>query len=578
MSCIITYKGKSYSEAEFKTFLENNYKDVVDSLYSDKVPANFTNHSGRASNNKDGVFRLNKDQEKAYKEIIDFIDDPRRETHSLVGYAGTGKTTLINEIIKEVKGQYNIILTSPTNRANSVIESKVNKGQTVLTLHQMLGLSPDMDLTTSNFDVRDVKYTLKDKSISESIVLGSNLIIVDESSMINDSLYNLILHTIFDEGGENNKILFIGDSAQIKPVKQDTLSLALNSEKTSHLTIVERAENNSILKESMYVRNEGDFTYENNMNEKGEGVKFYNDGKEFINSVVEMFKSDEFKKDPLFLRVIAGTNSMVDRLNKAVKEKIYGNTDGFNVGEVVTGYSNWGRTSDRKPSVRNGGDYIINSISKGSTISIGPNKNSVNIETENILLKDLITGKETVVPMLKIKDKEHLEKIGKLIEDLRLETIEEAKVIGKKAWVKYFSVVNSFATPEPITYQGRRIVDKTFATGFAHTIHKSQGGTYKNIAIEETSLNSFQDQELVKQLKYVAVTRAESGAHIFTNENIKEGNTVEQKSVQEAVQETPKAPPSLSSLLSSGLFTQHSENFESPREDMFDYPNIKNCN
>lgn len=572
MSCIITYKGKSYSEAEFKTFLENNYKDVVDSLYSDKVPANFTNHSGRASNNKDGVFRLNKDQEKAYQEIKEFLNDSNRTTHSLIGYAGSGKTTLINEVLKEAP--YNkVILSSPTNRANAIIRNKVKDGQKVVTLHKLLGLAPGMDMDLGKFDVRNLKFEINEDN--ESVKEGNTLIIIDEASMINDELFQFIQDILIEDGTNMNKILFIGDSAQLKPVKQNTESLALNStEGVSSLTIVERANNNALLSESMAVRETGDFTYKSTMDDNGNGVLFMNNPDQFIDKIVDIFKSEEFKKDPLHLRVIAGTNESVNKLNKLIKEKVYGSSEGFFKNEIVTGYSNWGKTKDGKYAINNGGDYVIKNVSTVYSNNLNFLGSYLEVQMQDIELKDLISGSTITIPMLYNVTPQKAEELGRFLEEARVETIDLVSTVGKKAWAQYFKLLKSFGTPVPATYKGKHILGKTFDTGFAHTIHKSQGGTYANIAINEDSINNFNDPSIIKQLKYVAVTRAENGAYIFTKNKIE--NKTENK--VETKQEVNKTPPSLSSLLSSGLLNQQSENFESPREDMFDYPNIKNCN
>jgi ABC-type branched-subunit amino acid transport system ATPase component len=89
---------------------------------------------------------------------MEFINDSR-QTFSLVGPAGTGKTTVVNTIIAALRKAGSIYgevtLTSPTHRANTVTRSK-NPNETVVTLHKLLGLSPSIDL--DNLTAEDVKF------------------------------------------------------------------------------------------------------------------------------------------------------------------------------------------------------------------------------------------------------------------------------------------------------------------------------------------------------------------------------------------------------------------------------------
>ena len=121
-----------------------------------------------------------------------------------------------------------------------------------MTLHSLLGLSPDVDL--ENFDSKNVRFSRGD---SGPKINSNSILIIDESSMINDNLFTFINNTL-----SRNKILYVGDSAQLKPVKSETLSKALTStEGTSTLTTVMRTDSPSLLNESLNVRNNGDFFF-----------------------------------------------------------------------------------------------------------------------------------------------------------------------------------------------------------------------------------------------------------------------------------------------------------------------------
>ena len=95
--------------------------------------------------------------------------------------------------------------------------------------------------------------------------------IIDEASMMNDALYKFVKESSANLG---TQIIVVGDPAQLKPVKQKTLSKSFSEvDGLSELTIVERTGDNPLLAESMEVRNttSGEpFTKISAVNEKGE--------------------------------------------------------------------------------------------------------------------------------------------------------------------------------------------------------------------------------------------------------------------------------------------------------------------
>jgi ATP-dependent exoDNAse (exonuclease V) alpha subunit len=52
--------------------------------------------------------------------------------------------------------------------------------------------------------------------------------------------------------------------------------------------------------------------------------------------------------------------------------------------------------------------------------------------------------------------------------------------------------------------------------GYAHTIHKSQGGTYARVFVLEDTIKRFNDKQIEQQLKYVAMSRATDCVYVYT--------------------------------------------------------------
>src|SRR5690606_26875707 len=75
---------------------------------------------------------LSDDQARAFAQILAWLESPKR-TLSLGGYAGTGKTTLIKEIVRHLQGRVRVC--APTGKAAHVLRCK---GVPAQTLHSLI--------------------------------------------------------------------------------------------------------------------------------------------------------------------------------------------------------------------------------------------------------------------------------------------------------------------------------------------------------------------------------------------------------------------------------------------------------
>ena len=84
-----------------------------------------------------GKSKLNEDQTEAFKAIQKFIEHPSADTFILKGYAGTGKTFLMQHLAKWLKEKkYKFSLLASTGRAAAVLRGKT--GLTTKTVHSEL--------------------------------------------------------------------------------------------------------------------------------------------------------------------------------------------------------------------------------------------------------------------------------------------------------------------------------------------------------------------------------------------------------------------------------------------------------
>jgi hypothetical protein len=111
------------------------------------------------------------------------------------GSAGTGKTTVIKEIINNNK-PFNIGITAFTGKACEVINSKIKCN--AMTIHKLLGYNPVYNCFEYNQDNK----------------LDIDLLIVDETSMINDDIFYSLICALKDDC----RIVLVGDTNQIEPI------------------------------------------------------------------------------------------------------------------------------------------------------------------------------------------------------------------------------------------------------------------------------------------------------------------------------------------------------------------------
>lgn len=479
-------------------------------------------------------FELNDQQKSALKELEAFVNGDDTSI-TLSGYAGTGKTTIMgifNEYLKR-RIQADIIFSAPTHRANAVTRQKTPNAK-VITLQSLLGLRPDFDITEDVFDLHKLKF----EQVAAVKIEDASIVIVDEASMIQDSLYDFLLKQIAAKGAQ---IIFVGDKGQLRPVKANNISKVFRNDGAQlQLTKVERTGDNPILKESTRVRNGEGFSYETDIAPNGQGVEYSSDKtriREFVRTSLKEMKDSQ---DPLYFRVLAATNASVDAYNSAIRQILYGRRPAqLYEGELVMGYSNREYDSLRKKyKLMNSGDYVVQSI-KPTTIQIDltypDRKESISMEGYKVTLKDAIdtsASSFTIDVVSNFETDENIIKVQEYIQTLwsmRKQLLAEGNPTAARSVVEKINrIQNKIHTMRDIKdANGRLKLRKSFDYGYAHTIHKSQGGTYSKVLINDSSINTFgfndkNGQEVRQELKYVAVSRAKNYVMVQTLEKAKQ--------------------------------------------------------
>ncbi len=191
----------------------------------------------------DGIV-LTKDQENARALIEEWFVNTDNHVFVLSGYAGTGKTFLIDYVVRSVlqlKAGEEAVFVSPTGKAAANL---VKNGTVAGTVHGLIyvreGEEYEVDENGEIIEIRELNFVKREK-IDEKI----RLIIIDEASMVNETILNDLLSF-------GVKCLFSGDGAQLPPVN-GSCSLLDNPNYTM-TEIVRQAADNPIIKVATMAR------------------------------------------------------------------------------------------------------------------------------------------------------------------------------------------------------------------------------------------------------------------------------------------------------------------------------------
>lgn len=465
-------------------------------------------------------FSLNDQQKSALYELEKFIEDGGTEI-TLSGYAGTGKSTIIGIFSKWLNnriGRGNIVYTAPTHRAN-VITKQNNPNANVYTLSALFGFTPDTDIAMEqgSLDLRELEFRAKNQMKYEP----GQLIIIDEASMVQDGLYEYIQEIV---AKHNGSVIYVGDSAQLRPVKSDHISKVFTSDGIPQITLtkVERTGDNPILKEATKLRRGEGLSYQTDINDEGQGVLYTSDDAIIDKNLKQIVTSEEFNADPLHFRVLTATNAAASTYNSKIRSLRYGKfAKPFVKGDIIMGYSNKLRKPDGSYRLINSGDYIVQSV-KDTNIKFKTDKGDIEFKAFNLSIRP--TG-GTIMDDFQLTVIDKNEPDSKLFEvveykDRLWKMAKEAKQNGQIS--KYrdlvqmaYNVDNELNITKNLEdNQGRLKIRKAIDYGYAQTVWKSQGSTYSKVLILSNEIDTFgygkDAMQLRNELRYVAVSRAKN--------------------------------------------------------------------
>ena len=454
---------------------------------------------------KDFPFTPTQKQDILLQQLSAFLFEPKNNSiYVLKGFAGTGKTTVIGTIVKNLwKIKMSSVQLAPTGRAAKVISNYSDKP--AHTIH------------------RKIYYPKKERGGGVSFTLQRNkhrntIFIVDEASMISD---NASESKLFENGsllddlmsyvysGHKCKLLLIGDQAQLPPVKMD-LSPALDERnlqmqfdktvKSIELDeVMRQAETSGILKNATRIREFlNDELYEDfrfDLSGQNDVVRLI-DGHEIMDALGDSYR--EYGNEGT--AIIVRSNKRANLYNQQIRSRILFKEEEVSAGDyfmVVKNNYFWLDTKSEAGFIANGDIIEILEIFSIKEL-YGFRFAEVKIQMtdypnlapfETVLLLDTLTSE---TPSLSYEEGNTL--YQEVMKDYADETSKYKKFMKVKN--------NRFFNALQVKFS------------YAITCHKSQGGQWETIMVEQPYLPNGMDKDYLRWL-YTAVTRARKKLYLI---------------------------------------------------------------
>lgn len=427
-----------------------------------------------------------------FKRVDQFLEAYERPVLLIKGYAGTGKTTVVSALTQVLPlFNYKFVLMAPTGRAAKVMSSYAKR--LAFTIHKKIYMQTNTDGSGPSFK-RQKNYA------------KNTIFIVDESSMISEeagavgkSLLSDLFNYVFSDS--SNKLILIGDFAQLPPVGQST-SPALDKD---HLTynfkatvfenvlteVTRQAQDSGILKNATSLRNE--------LEAKKPKITIQTSGQKDIFRMTGEKMEDglRYAYDNYGIEntvIICRSNKLANNYNQYIRHRIHFYESELEAGEILM-------------IVRNNylfvpGDTPGNFLANGDFV-----------EVQKIVSFEEMYGLRYATLMLKMVDypEEPAFEAKVMLDTLHSES---PALNNDQNKILYQQVKEDYADLATVKERKEAIKNDPYLNAlqvkfaYALTCHKSQGGQWPIVFVDQGFIKADEvDRDYIRWL-YTAMTRA----------------------------------------------------------------------
>ena len=461
-----------------------------------------------------GITDWTEGQKNAIDTLVNFLQNPGGGRYMLLeGAAGTGKTTLINEVLQrlEVTGKPSVLVGALSHKAKGVLGSKISKANrkkytiNAKSLAGMLGMKMTMkNINGSWQEVFEVDKHARRMGIP---IQAASIVFIDEASMVSEEAMSYIE----DLASAGTKIVFLGDQRQLPPIRTGGTEFwnqhpefLVNPEADSpvftrtdipRVSLTERVRQGEDSPIHLVTDQFGNYTLQggefpnlsNVESSKDLRLVIENPATNLAEQMLPLFQEGMKIQNPNFAKIVAFTNAKVNQYNRDLHfllhpEMAASQDMNFAEGDLITMYDSFTYGNDTEPTVYNAEEGIVVSSSNTRHMSTTTGAD-IRYRDYTIKMQD---DRTVTIPVLE-QDAANIQNFNSALEQLKKEAIN----VGGRAWIPYFNLKGSMANMK---------------MGYASTIHKSQGSTYQVVGVDTT--DNFGSARFKSQGIYTALTRA----------------------------------------------------------------------
>ncbi len=437
------------------------------------------------------------DQRRALQLLSGFcLDGNPRNLFILRGYAGTGKTTLIQTLVKTLPDyKMKTVLLAPTGRAAKVMGKYANRP--AFTIHKHIYRPKNDRSGGAIFQLKENKAT-------------NTLYIIDEASMIGDQADNSLASgslladlLTFINDGKSCKLMLVGDVAQLPPIgarlspalntKQLRTNFGMETTKTELKEVMRQAQDSQILENATMLREKmlaQDYSFPKF--KTGADVIRLTEGADVQDALDNSFHQNGREQTALITR----SNKRATLFNRQIRAQVLYQEEEISAGDflmVVKNNYHWLPQESRAGFIANGDIIELLKIREINEIY------DLRFARCSVRMVDYPGEKEfDTVLMLSVLD-------------LPAASLswDESKQFYNKILEDYKDIPNKYQ-------RHKEVRDNPFFNAlqvkfaYAITCHKAQGGQWENVFVEKPWLpEGGVDLEYFRWL-YTAVTRAQT--------------------------------------------------------------------
>lgn len=471
-----------------------------------------------------GAFILKGDQARALNKLLAFSKKNSKGIFILKGYAGTGKSTLIREYIRDlIKLEKSFTLMASTGRASKIISNI--SGIEARTVHSTIYTFQEIN--------QDIEKIVNERKASGGIDKSGQLLlnfelvtienggdepriyIVDEASMISDKPDPNAVQAMFGSGrllsdllqyDKNGKFIFVGDECQLPPVTQVT-SPALDSnylgeffnfpvEEFVLTEIIRQASDNDIILASKKLRD----LYINPPTYKWakfpllgfKDIRVVSDQATLLKNYVENIQKNGYNHSTL----ICFSNNACDTLTSIIRPMLGIRQNLIHNGDLLL------VTQNNYISGLMNGDLV-------EVTEVGIREQRAGLTFVRVSVKELFTNKvytQWMVENILYSVRTNLTQTEQ--KDLYIDFFIRMK---NKGIAQKSGLFNKCMLSDPYLNALRAVY------GYALTCHKSQGGEWEQVYLDIAKNVPAIDKPYVYQWVYTAMTRAKVQLNIVDN-------------------------------------------------------------